>query len=104
MATWVPIKEYRDLLFERVEGGKAKITINRPAVRNAFRTSDHHGASRTLSNSVAQILQSALLSSQGKDLTPSALALTLKSIMAAIPAKVLRPPISWTYKSKSARF
>jgi len=37
MATWVPIKEYRDLRFERVEDGIAKITINRPEVRNAFR-------------------------------------------------------------------
>lgn len=36
--TWVPIKEYTDLLYERVEGeGIAKITINRPEVRNAFR-------------------------------------------------------------------
>jgi naphthoate synthase len=37
METWVPIKEYQDLLFERVEDGIAKITINRPEVRNAFR-------------------------------------------------------------------
>jgi naphthoate synthase len=37
MATWVPIKEYQDLRFERVEDGIAKITINRPEVRNAFR-------------------------------------------------------------------
>jgi naphthoate synthase len=37
METWVPIKEYPDLLFERVEDGIAKITINRPEVRNAFR-------------------------------------------------------------------
>jgi naphthoate synthase len=37
MTTWVPIKKYQDLLFERVEGGIAKITINRPEVRNAFR-------------------------------------------------------------------
>src|SRR5690606_34725365 len=36
--TWVPIKEYTDLLYERVEGeGIAKSTINRPEVRNAFR-------------------------------------------------------------------
>jgi naphthoate synthase len=37
METWVPIKEYHDLLFERVKDGIAKITINRPEVRNAFR-------------------------------------------------------------------
>jgi naphthoate synthase len=37
METWIPIKEYKDLLFERVEDGVAKITINRPEVRNAFR-------------------------------------------------------------------
>jgi naphthoate synthase len=37
METWVPIREYQDVLFERVEDGIAKITINRPEVRNAFR-------------------------------------------------------------------
>ena len=37
METWVPIKEYQDLLLERVKDGIAKITINRPEVRNAFR-------------------------------------------------------------------
>jgi 1,4-dihydroxy-2-naphthoyl-CoA synthase len=37
METWTPIKTYQDLLFERVEEGIAKITINRPEVRNAFR-------------------------------------------------------------------
>jgi len=37
METWIPIKTYQDLLFERVEDGIAKITINRPEVRNAFR-------------------------------------------------------------------
>ena len=36
--TWVPIKEYEDILYERAEGeGIAKITINRPHVHNAFR-------------------------------------------------------------------
>lgn len=35
--TWQPIKEYKDILFERTEDGIAKITINRPEVRNAFR-------------------------------------------------------------------
>ena len=33
---WTPIKEYSDILFEYFEG-IAKITINRPQVRNALR-------------------------------------------------------------------
>lgn len=36
MKTWTPIKEYTDILFERI-GKVAKITINRPQVYNAFR-------------------------------------------------------------------
>jgi naphthoate synthase len=36
--TWEPIREYTDILYERVAGeGIARITINRPEVRNAFR-------------------------------------------------------------------
>src|SRR4051812_47049138 len=35
--TWIKIKEFQDILFERTEDGIAKITINRPEVRNAFR-------------------------------------------------------------------
>lgn len=34
---WIPIKEFGDILFERTADGIAKITINRPEVRNAFR-------------------------------------------------------------------
>ena len=36
---WVPITEYRDILYERDAGGEgmARIVINRPEVRNAFR-------------------------------------------------------------------
>ncbi len=34
---WRKIKDYTDLKFERTEDGIAKITINRPEVRNAFR-------------------------------------------------------------------
>lgn len=34
---WIAIKEYQDIRFERTEDGIAKITINRPEVRNAFR-------------------------------------------------------------------
>jgi naphthoate synthase len=37
METWIKIKEYKDILFERTEDGIAKITFNRPEVRNAFR-------------------------------------------------------------------
>lgn len=35
--TWTPIKKYTDIKFERTEDGIAKVTINRPKVRNAFR-------------------------------------------------------------------
>jgi naphthoate synthase len=36
--TWKPIKEYTDILYEHADGEAiAKITINRPKVRNAFR-------------------------------------------------------------------
>jgi naphthoate synthase len=34
---WEQIKQYEDIKFERTEDGIAKITINRPKVRNAFR-------------------------------------------------------------------
>jgi naphthoate synthase len=37
MSEWTPIKEYTDIKFERTPDGIAKITINRPEVRNAFR-------------------------------------------------------------------
>lgn len=36
--TWKAVREYRDILYEHAEGEAiAKITINRPKVRNAFR-------------------------------------------------------------------
>ncbi len=35
--TWTSIKPYTDIKFERTADGVAKITINRPEVRNAFR-------------------------------------------------------------------
>ncbi len=34
---WLTIKEYQDIRLEKTEDGIAKITINRPQVRNAFR-------------------------------------------------------------------
>ncbi len=36
-AEWTAIKQYTDIRFERTDDGIAKITINRPRVRNAFR-------------------------------------------------------------------
>lgn len=36
-ADWTSIKTYQDLKFEKTSDGIAKITINRPQVRNAFR-------------------------------------------------------------------
>jgi naphthoate synthase len=35
--TWSPIRDFTDIRYERTDDGIAKITINRPDVRNAFR-------------------------------------------------------------------
>lgn len=35
--TWTNLKTYQDILFEKTDDGIAKVTINRPHVRNAFR-------------------------------------------------------------------
>ncbi len=35
--TWTPAAEYEDIRYELSGDGIAKITINRPEVRNAFR-------------------------------------------------------------------
>jgi naphthoate synthase len=37
LPTWTPVREYRDIRFEHSGTGIAKVTINRPEVRNAFR-------------------------------------------------------------------
>lgn len=37
LITWETIKTYQDIKFEKTEDGIAKVTINRPHVRNAFR-------------------------------------------------------------------
>ena len=34
---WTSIRKFTDIKYERTEDGIAKITINRPEVRNAFR-------------------------------------------------------------------
>ena len=34
---WTPIKTFTDIKLEKTSDGIAKITINRPEVRNAFR-------------------------------------------------------------------
>ena len=36
-ASWIEIKKFFDIRFEKTEDGIAKVTINRPEVRNAFR-------------------------------------------------------------------
>jgi len=36
-STWVSIKKYKDIKYERTEDGIAKVTINRPELHNAFR-------------------------------------------------------------------
>lgn len=36
-SSWIEIKQYQDIRLEKTEDGIAKVTINRPEVRNAFR-------------------------------------------------------------------
>jgi len=35
--TWKPVAGYQDIIYAKADEGIAKITINRPEVRNAFR-------------------------------------------------------------------
>ena len=35
--TWTPVRDYEDIRYEHSGTGIAKVTINRPQVRNAFR-------------------------------------------------------------------
>lgn len=37
METWIKLKDFQDIKLERTDEGIAKVTINRPHVRNAFR-------------------------------------------------------------------
>src|SRR4051812_16256429 len=37
METWIKIRDFEDIRLERTDDGVAKVTINRPQVRNAFR-------------------------------------------------------------------
>ena len=102
METWVRIKEYQDLLFERLEEGIAKITINRPEVRNAFRPQtimeliDAFELCRA-DTSIGVVI----LTGQGPDAFCSGA--DLKIGHEAIREKP-HAPIFWTYKSKSARY
>ena len=42
--TWSQIQSYEDIVLEKTHDGVAKVTINRPRVRNAFRPADSHRA------------------------------------------------------------
>ncbi len=37
VANWIPAGEYEDIIYEKTDDGIARVTINRPEVRNAFR-------------------------------------------------------------------
>ena len=103
METWVPIKEYQDLLLERVKDGIAKITINRPEVRNAFRPQtileliDAFALCRA-DTSIGVVI----LTGQGPEAFCSGA--DLKIGHGGYIAEDACAPIFWTYRGKSARF
>ena len=43
---WKTLKKFQDILYEKTADGIAKITINRPEVRNAFRPADRRRIKR----------------------------------------------------------
>src|SRR5437762_3404386 len=42
LSSWTPLPGYRDIIYAKADEGIAKITINRPEVRNAFRPETVH--------------------------------------------------------------
>ena len=57
--TWTPAGEYSDIRYELSGDGIAKITIDRPEVRNAFRPADGDRALPTPSSARARTSRSA---------------------------------------------
>ena len=105
METWTPIKTYQDLLFDRVEEGIAKITINRPEVRNAIRPQTvvelHDAFENCRENSKIGVV---ILTGQGPDAFCSGddqkyEAMPDTSVKSAFPVLIF-----WTCKGRSVPF